>query len=505
MTTRNSGDADLRIPAIWCAALVLSALVPLLYPAIPPLTDLPAHMSRFMVQMDAGRSPDLARWYSFEWNLLPNLGTDLVAWCLEPVLGLAITMKLIAILIVALQVAGYLLLSPAAHGRVAVTAMFAVPLALGNPFQFGFLNFTLGIALVTLALALWISPAMAGRQLRRWLIFCVIASVIWVCHLAAWAVLCILVGCCELGDRFERSRSVWRSLRDGFLASSCLLVPQLAALAWPHKTGHLPNENWFRMGIKAYHFANVLADRWTAWDFAGAAVLAGVIWFAWRSQEFLIHKGLALGSLVLLALFLVMPGTVFGSAYADLRLAPTIYALALICARPQPDMARRWHRLWVIAAVLFVGARLCGNTVSMAMWDRQIAQESRVLTSLPKGVQLLTFVALPCKDLTMQGDVRDVHIASYALMRRHAFANDQWAMVGGQLLRIDNPTVGPFFDASTSSLVGEQCQGFNQLLLAVSTVPPKVPYLWVVWHAPELPLAGWHPIARSGDSVLYRR
>ncbi|PNU04210.1 GtrA family protein [Novosphingobium guangzhouense] len=493
------------IPLRWCAALVVLAAVPLFWPLVPPLIDLPAHMSRYMVQMDGGRSADLAQWYGFRWNLLPNLGADLLAWLLEPVIGLRAAVKAMAILIVMLQVAGYLLLSRAAHGRVAVTALFAVPLALGNPFQFGFLNFTLGMALATLALAWWISPSMAEQPRRRWLVFCLVACVVWICHLAAWATLCVLVGCCELALRFERTGRLWPALWGGFLASSCLLVPQVASLAWPHPTGHLPTEGWLRMGVKLYHLINVLADRWEAWDYACAALLAALVVTFWRSSRFALHKGLALGALALLGLFMVMPGTIYGSAYADMRLTPTIYALALICACPA-DLGAGRRRVLLVAALVFLALRLVGNTVSMAAWDAQIRKEQAVVEHVPRGSQLLTFIALPCGNfIRQQARQRDVHIASYAMIRRHAFANDQWAMPGGQLLTIHNPAAGPFLDADIGLLVAEQCQGTNQFLAAMDRVPAGIAQLWVVWHAPELRLDGWRPVARSGGSVLYRR
>jgi len=493
------------IPPRWCAVLVLLAIVPLLYPAVPPLTDLPGHMSRFMVQMDGGRSVDIARWYTFEWNLLPNLGTDLIAWVLEPLIGLEPTMKAIGILIVGLQVGGYLLLSRAAHGRVMVTALFAIPLALGNPFQYGFINFVLGTALATLALALWISPAMAERARLRWAVFCFVASAIWVCHLAAWALLCILVGCCELVARYERSGRPGWSLLTGFLASACLLVPQVLSMAWPHPTEHLPNGRWFLMAVKLYHLVNVLSDRWEPWDYACGVALIAVIVLFWRSPLVVLHKGLALAAVVLLALYFVMPEAVYGSAYADMRLTPTIFALALICVRPLPEMSGGHRRIIAVAAMVFMLTRIGGNTVSMAMWDRQIRQETAVIEAVPRGSQLLTFIAQPCRDLWMQNRIRDTHAASYALTRRHAFANDQWQMPGGQLMRIHNPAVGPFYEAGTGSLVGEQCQGFNQLQRAIGNIPDGIPLLWIVWHTPEVPLAGWQEIRRSGDSVLYRR
>ncbi|MDE8651509.1 hypothetical protein [Novosphingobium album (ex Liu et al. 2023)] len=496
----------LAVSPRWALLLVLLALVPLLYPSVPPLTDLPAHMARFMVQLDQGRSADIARWYHFRWNLIPNLGTDLLAEAFVPLFGIEGAMKALAMLIVGLQSAGYLLLARAAHGRIPVTALFALPLAYGNPFQYGFLNFTLGIALATLALALWISPRMAARPLARWALFCVIGSAIWLCHLAAWATLCILVGACELASRHERSGRLVPSLIAGVIASSCLLVPQALSLLWPDTPAHLPTEGFFDWPYKLLYLANVLADRWAAFDVLCALALFGLAAAMWRLPAFALHRGLTLGALVLLAIYLLMPAWVYGSFYADMRMVPITLAIAILAARPTERLGARGQRILAVAAIAFMLVRLAGTTASMAMWDRRLAEELKVLDHLPRGSQLVSFSALPCRTYVLQGRERNMHIASYALTRRHAFASDQFAMSGGQLLSIANPVVGPFDRDPSTIEIGEPCQGSTiPLIDSIRRVPRGVPYLWIIWHVAPRPVPGWQPFARSGDSFLYRR
>lgn len=489
----------------WWPILVLPLLmvVPLVHPAVPPLTDLPAHMSRVMIQMDAGRSADIARWYSFEWKPIPNLGTDLVAWVLEPHLGLQITMKAIAMLIVVLQAAGYLLLSRAAHGRVQVPALFALPLAYGNPFHYGFLNYTLAAALATLALALWISPRMAARPVLRWLAFCPIACAVWISHLAGWALLCLMVGCCELAARLEKEPRLTRALAGGFMASSCLLLPQLLSMLWPDASGHPPSAGFFYLAEKFYFIANVLADRWAPFDYLCALLLIVVILLTWRTRLFVRHRGLALSTVVLFAVFWLLPAGIYGSFYDDMRLVPTIFALAIIAVRPTVQAGQmRWM---MVAALAFLGVRIAATTASMALWDRQIRQEAEVLAALPRGSQLVTFSALPCRPFVLQVRIRDTHLASYALLERHAFANDQFALAGGQLLQVHNPAAGEFERDPSGTEIGEPCKGSFPLMDSAAKIPAVIPHMWIVWHTPERPVPGWSVMARSGASVLYRR
>lgn len=500
-----------NLPNAWIAVLVLAACLPLILPQVPPLTDLPAHMSRFMVQQDAGRSADIAHWFHFRWNLIPNLGTDILAFLLEPLIGLRLTMKAIAVSIVALQTAGYLLLSRAAHGRVVASALFALPLAYGNPFQYGFLNFTFATALSTLAMALWIGPWAAAWPKRRWCAFAVIACVVWISHLAAWAMLCIVVGCCEFAARWERSRRFWYALLTAFCACSCLLVPQVLSLLWPDTPAHLATNDLFNWPNKLYFVANVLADRWNGFDSLCALALIIAAVLMWVAQPLAVHRGLALSVLVLFGVYLLMPGRVYGSYYADMRMLPTILALALVAACPmrpssEPSSAFPWLTAMGLA---FVALRLAGTITSMALWDRQIREEAEVLDHLPRGSQLVTFTALPCRTFVLQGRERNLHIASYALLKRHAFANDQFAMSGGQLLSIDNPLAVPFDRDPSAIEIGEPCQGEIPVQASAARIPAAIPYLWIVWQgARELPMPKWTVLARSGaggHSVLYRR
>jgi hypothetical protein len=76
-------------------ALVLLAAVPLLWPQIPPLVDLPGHVGRYRVQLGIDESPFLSRYYSFDWALIGNLGVDLLIEPLGRLFGLELGVKLI--------------------------------------------------------------------------------------------------------------------------------------------------------------------------------------------------------------------------------------------------------------------------------------------------------------------------------------------------------------------------------------------------------------------------
>jgi hypothetical protein len=163
-------------------AMVIAAVIPLLWPDIPPLVDLPGHMGRYRVQLDGAAYPWLAEWYDFRWALIGNLGVDLLIEPLAPIIGLELAVKLIIMAIPALTVSGLLWIAREVHGRIPATALFALPLAYSYPFQFGFVNFALSMALALNLFALWLRMGRLGSLKLRAIVFVPLSCALWVCH-----------------------------------------------------------------------------------------------------------------------------------------------------------------------------------------------------------------------------------------------------------------------------------------------------------------------------------
>src|SRR4051794_2619869 len=99
------------------AAMIIAAFIPMIYPPVPPLVDLIGHMGRYRVQLDLWHSPELQRYYAFNWHLTGNLGVDFLISPLSKVFGLELAFKLIAMVIPPMTVAGFLWVAREVHHR----------------------------------------------------------------------------------------------------------------------------------------------------------------------------------------------------------------------------------------------------------------------------------------------------------------------------------------------------------------------------------------------------
>jgi len=509
----TAGPADTPLhPLQWwekrwtVAALMLLSVVPLLWPDVPPLLDLPGHMGRYRVQLDLATSPDLQQYFGFEWALIGNLGVDLLLEALAPIFGLELSVKLIVLTIPALTVGGMLWVAREVHGRIPPTALFAIPFAYNFPFLFGFVNFALSMALAFLAFAFWLRLARLGHLRLRAFLFVPISMVLWVVHAFGWGALGVLAFSAELVRQHDKGHNIF--LAGAWAGLHCLsLVPPVGLmLAWRSNAAGVTTD-WFNWGAKLEWLRMALRDRWAMFDIASLGIAAALIGWTLVSRTLTFSRNLLASTLFLAIVYIVLPRIVFGSAYADMRLAPYLFVIALIAIRfPERRGLRVAHAL-AIAGLAFTLVRTGGTTVSMWMYDRAFDRELAALDHVPHGARMVSLVGRPCIEPWAMS--RLLHLPGMAIVRNHAFSNDQWTMAGAQLLQVRYSPGWPFVRDATQIVTERRCPNeyWRSIEMALAIVPRDAfDYVWLIdpprfdpWLAD-----GLRPVWRSGTSVLYR-
>lgn len=496
-------------------ACAVIAAIPLLWPTIPPLVDLPGHMGRYRVQIDRTAYPWLMDWYRFEWSLIGNLGVDLLFVPLAKLIGLEPAVKLIVTATPVLTVTGLLWIAREVHGRIPATALFALPFAYSYPFHFGFVNFALSMALALNAFALWLRLARLDRVRLRAILFLPISVLLWVCHTYGWGLLGILAFSAELirqHDRHPRDAGfVAGWIKPWFWAGIHVLPlvpPAILMLAW-RSGGHVTGQtaDWFNWRAKMMWITMVFRDRWQLFDIASLGVIYLVLLKGVRDPNIHYSRNLGLSALFLLAVYVLLPRIVFGSAYADMRLVPFMLAIAVIALRPRPGVPLRHAALIAAAGMTFFVGRIGATTVSYWLYSRDYDRELAALDHLPIGARLLTFVGETCFNEWRM--TRLQHLAGIALERRMAYANDQWSMEGGQLLTTRYRAARRFSHDPSEIVTDIQCprEWWRPIGRALASFPRDAfDYVWIIQppHFDQRFLKGLDPVWLSGRSGLYR-
>ena len=513
----NGGKLNWWQTRWFVAAMALLAAVPLLWPTVPPLVDLAGHMGRYRVQLEYADQPWLAQWYHFEWQMIGNLGIDLLIEPLAPIFGLELAVKLIVIAIPVLTVTGLLWIAREVQGRIPATALFALPLAYSYPFQFGFVNFALSMALALNLFALWLRMGRLGAVRLRMVLFVPLSCLLWLAHTFGWGVLGVLAFSAELIRQHDIRRARGARGLKGWVESAfhagigCipLALPMVLMVLWrsgEHVTGQ--TGDWFNWRWKINWVTMALRDRWMAFDLASVTVLFLVLLKGVRDERVEYSRNLVLSAAFLAVVYVLLPRIVFGSAYADMRLAPYVLAIALIALRPRRGLSFRGASTLAIVGLLFFVVRIGATTVSYVMYSNDYDRVLTALDHVPPRARLLTFVGRQyCADVWPSSRLE--HVAGLALERKLAYANDQWSMAGGQLLTVRYAPAKRFAHDPSEIVTQRRCRGqwWRPIETALKLLPRDAcDYVWLV-HPPRYDEAltrGMTPIWRSGRDVLYR-
>jgi hypothetical protein len=490
---------------LWLA-LILGSAVPLLYPPVPPLVDLLGHMGRYRVELDLGSSPSLQRYYDFHWAPIGNLGVDLLVLPLGHWLGLEAAVKLIVLTIPPLTVAGFLWVAREVHHRLPPTALFAIPFAYSHPFMFGFANFALSMALAFLAFGLWLRLARLGRLRLRAMLFVPISVVVFFAHTFGWGTLGLLCFSAEAVRQHDRGIGWLKAGLRAALHASVMALPIVIMLAWRSETHGGMTAGWFEFSLKLNWLISVLRDRWHWFDVAALVVVLVVIVEARRRKELTFSRNLAFSALVLVAAFLVMPWTVFGSAYADMRLIPYALAVAVLAIRFRERTNPRVARWFAVTGLAFVLVRLAGTTASLAIASNDQQAKLGALDRVPMGARVATIAGVPCGGWPL---TRDTHLGGMVIVRRQGFSNDQWLIEGANLLTLKYREAGRFA-ADPSQIVrpvGCNIRSVWSIDDALRAVPrDRFDFVWIIDPPPfdTRLTAGMQPVWRGPGSILYR-
>jgi len=366
-------------------------------------------------------------------------------------------------------------------------------------------NFALSMALAMLAFAFWLRLGRQDRTKLRAILFVPISLALWVCHAFGWGTLGLLAFSAELVRQFDKGRGLKSA---PYAALHCLpLVPPVALMLIWRSGSQGTTGDWFNWRFKLDWVSMMLRDRWRLFDLTALGIVFALLAWTCVSRRLTFSRNLVASSLVLIAVFILLPRIVFGSAYADMRLAPYMFMIALIAIRIPEAAGQRFSQGLAVAGLAFVLVRTAGSTASTFLYDRSYDRELAALDHVPWGARLVAFVGRPCEEQWAMS--RRLHLPAMAIARRHAFSNDQWTMAGAQLLEVRYRPGWPYIRDPTEVVTSRHCRRevWRTLDTSLATFPRDgFDYVWIM-DPPEYDAtltAGLIEVWRDGRSVLYR-
>ncbi len=403
--------------------LIGAVLSPMLLAQYPPLVDYPNHLARIHVLANLDQDPDLQRYYSANWSLLPNVAMDAMLVPLARIVPIYSLGKLFVVAVLLLFVAGTYTLRWVLWRRIGLWPLAVLLVVYNYVLAWGFLNYLFGAGLAMLSLAGWIW--VRDKWPRRWLVpaSALAALILFFSHLFALGVYALSIAGFELGRSLHRRQQpLHNHLQTWMLAGLQFVLP--IALALQSSTVSESALTFFG-GLKS-RFAVALS----ATTFHDHAVDAGTLGFlivllvgGCVLRRFTLHPDMKMPLLLLLVAAIAMPAWLLGSWGAHLRILPILAAMAVAAS----DLRLRRDLLSFILPTLGCALLIMRILDMSPIVQRNDAMMNELRTSLvgtvPEGASLMVAIDLSGPDARLfdRSWISVLHLGSYAVIDRSVF------------------------------------------------------------------------------------
>lgn len=426
---------------VWAAVLAgTGALLiwPLWLSGPPAMPDYAAHLAGYYLLGGAARTPPLSHFYGIAWGLIPNLAGEAVIPLLAQAMPLETAAKLFLSAALVMWVAGPALIHRVLFGRVGPAPVAASLFAYNVNFMWGFINYYFAAGLCLVVFAAWIAGGSWPRTVRV-PIFAAAAVVVYFCHIAAAALLALLIGAYEGSRACDRAA---RPARRGaaVLAETALVFSPVAVLFLMRPGADLDGDVSFNLvGTFPARIVGMIERGFSSPAYIVlTAVVVLCIWGA-RNGRLKIHPRMRFVVAAVAFVALLAPESVMGGWGLHLRF-PAV-AASLLFASSEIRLGGR-TTLGLCAAAM---AALAWMSVTLAgQWkgyDRQVAAFRTAVADLPRGSRLMTVVDPAART---QIDTKLYwHMAEFAIIDRSAFTALMFATRGQHAVYV-KPAFAPF-------------------------------------------------------------
>ena len=324
--------------AVSITVAIISA-IPLLLYAPAPLEDWPNHLSRVAILHDMLHGPSAwSAYYQIGTFLLPNVALDVgLLGLMHLGVGIDAASTFFLVLVYGLFISGACLLASAFKAFDPSKILLAVVLFYSNPLFFGFVNYVIGVAFLSLFVAFWLS----ARNTFVKALFAIAGAVVtFFCHIVSAGVFVAILGCIDL-VRIIQSRSHWRPQSANLTSSLAAAVVGLLFCLSPFSSVDYGGSFWVNSGSfgpvigfllwKAEQIIRIIGGAGALHDLSiglGMAVFLVILAMV-AAMRMPLTAIAAVGALWLL--FAIAPESTGGGSFLDSRL-PLIPLMLMVCA-----------------------------------------------------------------------------------------------------------------------------------------------------------------------------
>lgn len=372
--------------------LLIILTVPLTIDVVPPLLDYPIHLARSYITLEYTNDSLLREIFSIDWRPIPNLASDIVLFFLGRFFEIETAGRLLIGFCILLTVLGVIFLHRVNFGYWSWWPILAVIPAYHGALTAGFINYSIGIALIPTFLAL---AKLLNRHklIYRTVAHSIFAMFLFFCHVISVGLFGIFLFSCECWNIINY-RSI--SSRTITYAMITLILPFIwpAILYINHSLSKVvERENPAIIGI--WDFDARLRGALMPFisgdyllDFIAFFLFIAIFGYLIYCKTLAFSHDYSIGIIIVVTLFLVLPGHMLDAAFISDRLPIAIVLVGIASTNPQG--IKKEHAAFFATLVLSVTmTRASSMTISWMESSRYYLRLNKAVEMVERGASVM--------------------------------------------------------------------------------------------------------------------
>lgn len=411
----------------------LLSVVPFLFLKQPPITDMPAHISRLFILCQPEKFAGI---YQVKWTFIPNISMDLLWLPLCGVMDPSLFVRgLIAVTLLAIFALGWLI-RRSLYGRVDFTLLLMPAMAINLVTSMGYVNFLTSIVVIMLMVyALVRNPQISWKNIA--LLTTILGAAAYGAHIFGLMFLMAITGCWIWMNRFSE-QGMAGGVRAVLVSILLFIVPFAMVIA-----GYVGTEE--STAIHYRHIYRTVIAPVMAGDlpieFVIGLLLYIVIIVGLFQKIIAIPSGWKLSLAAGVFLSVVPPSWAFGAYDIGSRLViPTLFMMIAII---KVDVLRKGSIPLKAMACIILAYHAWAVATIWVPFDKQVSHLLQDAKLLPSGIPLLTVSEKRGPHMHTSTRFFYAHLASYVEIDRQLFDPLGFNGDGMQPLMVE-PNYQPF-------------------------------------------------------------
>ncbi len=322
-------------------ALVIAILLaPIMLVDMPPLLDYPIHLARSYITLHYATDSDLSSIYQIDWRPIPNLAIDLSLLFLGQIMDVEVAGRVFLGACLVLTVAGVATLHRVIFERWSYWPLIAAIPAYHGALMAGFVNFSMGLAIVSFGLAAWIALRDHAFSLRLG-VHSLFVLILYFCHVLSLGLFGIVLGAYTLWRIGSMPRSRTLALR--LFSEALLLGTPFLIAAWfylRHSFAEVITRDekilygaW-QFGPKIRGLMMPVLTHNLILDCLSLLILVSIPLALVFYRRLKVAYGLVLGVAIIAGLFLILPGNLLDAGFIMERLLIAAVLIGIAATQP---------------------------------------------------------------------------------------------------------------------------------------------------------------------------